>query len=138
MRYAEQKMKLWTLALLLLASCGGSSDKDVKSPTPEPATVPAADASPVSSGDTPAPAADKLSEAECDGLFDHLFQIAVAGQVAALPPEEQPTAADIEKAKAQMRSQLMPDCQSLSRAELKYDCYMAASDRASIEACDKG
>ena len=136
MRYADCQMKPWTLALLLLAACGGSSDKDVNSPKPEVMAVPA-DASPVSNSDEAAPGVDKLSEAECEGLFDHLFKIAVAGQVATLPPEEQPNAADIDKAKAHMRSQLMPECQTLTRTELKYDCYMAATDRSSIDACDK-
>ncbi len=135
MRYAACNMTRWTL-VLLLAACGGSSDKDVKKPVPPGPQSAVPDAAPVGEEPKAKPAIDSLSSEECLQLFDHVFQLAVADQQS-LPIEERPTAADIEKAKAQMRGQLVPDCLTMSRAELKYDCYMAASDRADIAACDK-
>jgi hypothetical protein len=136
MRYAGCDMKRWTLALLLVA-CGGSSDKDVKKPAPPIVQPGSPDAAPDSDEPKTTPGADKLSSEECEQLFEHLFKIAVSSEYETQPVEERPTAADIAKAKSRMRGQLLPECLTLTRAELKYECYMAAADRDAINTCDK-
>lgn len=137
MRYAESDMKRCILALILVA-CGGSSEKEVMKPTPpDPAVSVAPDAAPAAEEPTTASSSDKLSAEECEQLFEHVFQIAVTREQEALEKAKRSKATVIEEVKANMRGQLLPQCLTLTRAELKFDCYMAAADRASIDACDK-
>ncbi len=128
-------MKYWTLAIVLSA-CGGSPAPATKTPAP-PAPVESTDAG---TGPEVAQAApgERLSPEQCSQLFDHVFEIAVASQEKTLPEEEQPTPADIQKAKATMRDQLMRECTTKTKDELHFDCYLKASNRDGIAACDAG
>jgi hypothetical protein len=78
--------------------------------------------------------ANALAEAECEALFEHVFQIAIAKQQE-LPEEERPTAADVEQAKANMHDELIKECVGADRVEFRYECAMAATDRAGLQGC---
>ena len=134
-RYAFCNMKVWTLAIFLLA-CSGPSDKGVKAPRP-------ADDAPLTEAETatkqPKPPADaKLTEAECDAFFGRIFDFAAEHQRATLPPERQPTEADVAKVKAEKRAKMVPECMTHTRADLNYDCFMAAPDLDGLGACEEG
>jgi hypothetical protein len=136
MRYAESDMKCCILALVLVA-CSGSSDKEVMKPTPPDTVSVAPDAAPLAEEPATPPSGDKLSAEECEQLFEHVFQIAVTREQEALEKAKRSKATVIEEVKANMRGQLVPQCLTLTRVELKFDCYMAATDSASVDACDK-
>jgi len=136
MRYAASDMKRCILALILVA-CSGSSDKEVMKPTPPDTVSVPADAAPVSEDPATTTPGDKLSAEECEQLFEHVFQIAVTKEQEALEKAKRAKATVIEEVKANMRAQLLPQCLTWTRVELKFDCYMAAMDPAGIDACDK-
>ena len=121
------------LALVFaLSACGGSSGPG-KTSSPEPKTSPrGADAGHHSEP----PSMDRLSDQQCNELFEHIFDIAIQGQRETLSLEEQPNEADIAKTKTKMRDLLLSDCQKLNRTQLNYDCYMEAGDRIGFADCD--
>jgi hypothetical protein len=124
-------MKHWLLATFLFA-CGGSQGQAPVEPDPAPAHANADAGSAVAE---PATDGNALTREECEGLFEHLFQIEVEHQRATLPEEERPTAADWEKAKASMREARLGECVGTDRVEFRYDCAMKAADRAGLKAC---
>ena len=134
MRYALHNMKVWTLAISLLA-CSGPSDKGVKAPQP---AADARQAEPEALPERPQATDAKLTEAECDAFFGRIFDFAAEHQRATLPPEKQPTEADIAKVKADKRAQMVPECMTHTKADLNYDCFMAAPDLAGLAACEEG
>jgi hypothetical protein len=122
-------MKYWLFTILLCA-CGSKSQVPVQ---PVPANGPSEDAG--SSEADPTAQADALGDQECEALFEHVFQIAIADQEASLPEEERPTPADVTKAKANMRKELLGQCIGASRVEFHYDCAIEATDRAALQSC---
>lgn len=136
MRYASCTMKVWILTAFLLA-CSGPSDKGPKTPEPLAKAVAVADAG--TPTEQPKAAVEaKLTEAECDAFFSRIFEMAAEAQRKSLPPEKHPTAADIETAKAEKRGEMVPQCMKLTKKQLNYDCFMAATDLAAVSACEGG
>lgn len=122
-------MKHWLLAMILSA-CGGSQAQDPEQPIPG-----SSDAGPSELTAPSSSAADALSDQECEALFAHVFQIAFADQQQSLPEEERPTQADMDKAKGAMREELLGQCIGASRVGFHYDCAIAATNRAGLQAC---
>jgi hypothetical protein len=113
--------KTLTLAMFLLAACGGSKPAATTTPAPaEAAPAPAAAAA-------PAPAADgKLTQAQCSEALDHAITIMEAD----------------EKAKAyapkmhEAHDQLVSDCAEKGTKK-DYDCLMAAKTFAELGGCEE-
>ena len=125
-------MKKCLALVIALSACGGSSGPG-KTSSPGPKTsARGADAGHLSEPTS----MDRLSDQQCNELFEHIFDIAIQGQRETLSLAEQPNEADIAKTKTKMRDLLMSDCQKLSRAQLNYDCYLQASDRIGFADCD--
>lgn len=124
-------MKHWLLATLLFA-CGGSKGQNSVPPDPDP---PPADSG-VDAGSLAVEptSSSELSEEECSGLFEHIFEIAMRQQQT-LPEEERPIAADVEVAKGKLRARVMQQCVGSDRVEASYDCAMKASNQEELQGC---
>lgn len=117
------------LLFLALAACGPAA-RSPKSAEPAPGpgdAGPGADASLLVDA--------QLTEAECEKLFNHTFQIIFAAQQATRPIDERPNEADLHQAKDALRGELLAECIGASRADFPFECYMAADDLAAMKLC---
>jgi hypothetical protein len=113
----------WLLCASIAIGCG-SSDK------PEPARPAGGGASgerAAASGEGP------LTDADCERLIDHWFELVIADKKATAKPEEVPTEEDIAKARARLQASAKENCVGQPRAP--YDCAMKATAVASVNAC---
>lgn len=116
----------WFAVLLLLAGCGSKSAE--KRDEPGGSTH----------GDQPVgPAATgPLTEADCDRLLDHMFELYIADKKKTAKPDEVPTEEDVAKARAGMPADVKARCIGSPRPP--YDCSMKAQTTAEIRVCLEG
>jgi hypothetical protein len=116
------------LAVVVVAACSG------RAPAPTPVThheLPPPDAGLTTShGPLDAPVDNKPTAAECTSAIDHLVDLDVAER----PFDQRPSAAELDKARAELRSQLVAGCQQeLTRAEA--NCLVHAASTEMSKAC---
>jgi hypothetical protein len=111
----------WTFTILLFAgACHGGQGASDPLAKKQYVDGPAPDAAPAPS--------EKLSEAECSGLFDHLVKLMQEG----MPPDEWAAGKDDLAAE---REGMIKDCQDGETTRAQYDCLMRASELAQIPDC---
>jgi|GEM_PF-2382786 len=128
---------LLALTTLVAIACGGTQ---TAKPTPpgDHADAGAGAGAAVSEAGAVAAGPDAgavLTGADCNRLIDHVLQIAVIAHNKKEKPQYQPTKQQVAAIRAKLRKELGPMCLRFGRA--KFDCVMAATDRASYAACDQ-
>lgn len=107
-----------SLSLALACSSGGGHPRP---PPPRPTP------------DAPPPAAAAPTERECEQLIAHAIALRVAELAQAHPPAQVPTEAEQAALAAELRGQLLADCQRGTRRG--HDCAIAAKTLAELGAC---
>jgi hypothetical protein len=114
------------LVMLIAAGCGSKSAEKREagggSPSGEQPTRPAA--------------TGPLSEADCDRLLDHMFELYIADKKKTAKPDEVPTEEDVAKARSRLTATAKDKCVGSPRAP--YDCSMKAQTTAEIRMCLEG
>ncbi len=123
----------WPLALPLIAllACGGSSKHEEG---PEQVLVPSQEQDAGATSED-AQVDPRLSESECQGLFDHIFEIVFTSKQQSLPPEQRPTEEDLRTAKDALRAELMGSCVGAGPATFPYECAMASKTEEEVARC---
>jgi hypothetical protein len=116
------------LAVVVVAACSG------RAPAPTPVThheLPPPDAGLTTShGLLDAPVDNKPTAAECTSAIDHLVDLDVAER----PFDQRPSAAELDKARTDLRAQFLASCQhQLTHAEA--DCVVHAASTELSKAC---
>ena len=118
------------VAALLAIGCGSSGKKDTDS---------AAGSGDGGGGATAAGGGDgkgPLTEADCERLLDHWFELVIADKKKTAKPDEVPTEEDIAKARARLTASTRDKCVGSPRAP--YDCSMKAESKAELQVCLEG
>lgn len=108
------------LGVACAAACGNSAAR------PQP---PAAG----SGSSAAAPAADALTERECDEVIAHAIALRISELAQTVPPEQLPTEADQAAMRAELRGTFLAACRNGTRAG--YACAIAASSSREFAAC---
>lgn len=117
------------LAALLAIGCGSSGKKDTGSAA---GGGDGGGTAAGSGGGAPGP----LTEADCERLLDHWFELVIADKKKTAKPDEVPTEEDIAKARARLAASTRDKCVGSPRAP--YDCSMKAETRAELQVCLEG
>lgn len=116
------------LAALLAIGCGSSGKKDTGGG--------AGGGSGGGAGGGAGDRAGPLTEADCDRLLDHWFDLVIADKKKNARPEEVPTEEDVAKARARLAASTRDKCIGSPRAP--YDCSMKAQTTDEIRVCLEG
>jgi hypothetical protein len=132
-RHLLRSIAMVGAALHLLAGCSGGAGSAAGSG----AGGSGGDRARVGGGD---PArSGPLTEVECLELLDHYLDLAMAEKRATLPPEQVPTAEQVDRIRLAMRDEARQAC--VGRGERgRYDCAMRARTTRGLGVCltDKG
>ena len=118
------------LAALLMIGCGSSDKKDSGRPGGGDGAGGGAAAGDQGGGAGP------LTEADCERLLDHWFELVIADKKKNAKPEEVPTEEDVAKARARLAASSKDKCVGSPRAP--YDCSMRAETTDEIRICLEG
>jgi hypothetical protein len=110
---------------LLAVGCGSSSSEKREAGKPAGGQ-----------GGGAAAATGPLTEADCERLLDHWFELVIADRKKTAKPEEVPTEEDVAKARARLAASSKDKCVGSPRAP--YDCSMKAQTKAELQVCLEG
>jgi hypothetical protein len=123
-------MRFLAIAALVTAACS-SQPKHTGGGDTGGSTAPDAGTA-TASGDA-APTTGALTKADCDALIGHVLDVGLADMRARKPADEVPTDEQVVQLRAKLSAEMMDMCLAWDRPS--YDCMMAASDTAGLEAC---
>jgi hypothetical protein len=125
-------MRFHVLAALVTAAACSSQPKHTGGGGDTGGTT-APDAGPATTGDGGSPSTGALTKADCDALIAHVLDVGLADMRARKPADEVPTDEQITQLRAKLSAEMMDMCLAWDRPS--YDCMMAATDPAGLEAC---
>jgi hypothetical protein len=125
-------MRFLAIAALVTAACSSQPKHTGGGGGTGGATPPDAGAATHPDG-TGAPTSGALTKADCDTLIAHVLDVGLADMRARKPAEEVPTDEQVAQLRAKLSAEMMDMCLAWDRPS--YDCMMAATDTAGLEAC---